>query len=263
MSDFLKDPLIQFYVITAIAIVAIVVTFVVFLLQKKYKNLSYEVLSQASVLSVAEEVSGNIKILFKGKAVKKVHLLIVRLMNTGNLPVTAQDFDEVISISFGSSSKILSAEISDSNPEKLRGSLTWQVDKAVLTPLLLNPKDFLIMKFLVSGYSEEINVEGRIVGGKVVAEKTDRISWWRVLSLIMGALFVGYGISQMPSVPQEQILTSQENIATNVFLPIGMLFILISVPRLFKLYLELILFPFKIFGGVSKYVEKILQRFDS
>lgn len=118
MMEFIRDPLWQF-VGAVLALAAIIISILLFLAQRKRKSLAYEVVSQTALLSVAEELEGKLKILYQRKPVREVHLLILRLSNNGNTPILASDFVREVSIGFSNSTRILSAEVSETNPDNL------------------------------------------------------------------------------------------------------------------------------------------------
>jgi hypothetical protein len=62
-----------------LALVAILLSVILFLAQRKRKSLAYEVVSRTALLSVAEEIEGKLKILYQGKPIRKVHLVILKL----------------------------------------------------------------------------------------------------------------------------------------------------------------------------------------
>jgi hypothetical protein len=41
-----------------------------------------------------EGLEGKIQILFEGQIVKKVNLLVLKIINNGNLPITSSDFEK-------------------------------------------------------------------------------------------------------------------------------------------------------------------------
>jgi hypothetical protein len=92
MVDLLRDPLWQF-VGAVLVVVALMVSVTIFFAEKKRKELSYEILSHSEILSATEEIEGKLKILFKGEVVRNVHLLIVKLINSGNTPITSTDYE--------------------------------------------------------------------------------------------------------------------------------------------------------------------------
>ena len=97
MRRLLSDPIWQF-VGSTIALAALVVSIYVFFLQKRRKSVCYQVLTDANLLTIDEEIKGNIKILFDGTPIQNASLVILRITNDGNIPIASTDFRKIASI---------------------------------------------------------------------------------------------------------------------------------------------------------------------
>ena len=161
--DWLRDSIWQ-SIGVLLAVVAIIVSVIIFFLQKSKKLLTYEILSETSLLSVAKEVEDKIQILFEGNAVKGVHLILLQISNVGNTPILPIDFLKDLTISFDGSAKVLSAEIVEKNPQSIDVNLTINHTQLIISPSLWNSGDTITVKSLVSEFNENIQVSGRIVG---------------------------------------------------------------------------------------------------
>jgi hypothetical protein len=197
MLEFLRDPVWQF-VGAALAVIAIVVSIILFFVQRRRKALTYEIVSHTSVLSVAEEVAGKLQILFQGEPVRKVHLLVLRLTNTGSIPITSGDYEREVRFSFSGDTKILTTEVSETSPDNLGASVVVDDRTITLKPVLLNSGDSITIKSLVSQSSDDVIVDGRIVGVRQIEKKTDSANWsfaavvWGA-ALALGGFFASEG----------------------------------------------------------------------
>ncbi|MGC2238356.1 MAG: hypothetical protein WA584_19535 [Pyrinomonadaceae bacterium] len=163
--DFIRDPFWQF-VGVILTLIGIVAAFIIFYLQRQKKSLAYEELTNTPVLTVDEQVSGKVKVLYEDKPIKNAQLIVIKLINDGNLPVTSKDYERNFSCTFGDNSKILSSEIVKTNPKELSPKFSPETNEnqIILEPLLLNKKDFLVIKILVTDFKDEINIDARIIG---------------------------------------------------------------------------------------------------
>jgi hypothetical protein len=164
MQEIMRDPVWQFIVIAALALAALVVA----ILQHRRKTLSYEIISRTPLLSVEEEVKGTLQILFDGKPVQDVYLVVARIINTGNVPIVATDYEDPVNLSFGENSQILTTDSSETNPDSLRASTSIEKTNVVLAPILLNMGDSITIKMLISQFDDEIKVDGHIAGVKSI-----------------------------------------------------------------------------------------------
>ena len=78
-----------------VAILAIMVT----LLLRERKHLDYEFISGTRLLAnEAIRIAGELQLRFRNSIVKDPYLLLVRLINTGNRPLTEEDFEQPVRI---------------------------------------------------------------------------------------------------------------------------------------------------------------------
>ena len=125
---------------TSITVIAVVVSIIVYFKQKKRKRLSYEVISDTPLLTAEEETRNEIILMHKNEAVEKVKLIVLRLFNSGNVPIQSSDYEEPIIIRLGEA-QVLSAEVIKKTPNNLKATLIVQEGTVTLSPTLLNPSD--------------------------------------------------------------------------------------------------------------------------
>jgi len=154
--------------------------------QRRSKSISYEILSCTPLLSVKEEIKNGLQILFNDRPVRQVHLVLVRIFNSGNMPIPSKDYEQPISLGFGEQSRILTAEITEKNPGDLPALIDHEEGRVKLEPTLLNQGDAITLKMLVNEY-DNITVEGRIVGVKKI-ERSTRTPKRLIYSGVTGAL---------------------------------------------------------------------------
>lgn len=153
-------------ILIIVTAIAAAVPIVVFILQRQRKTLEYDILSVSPLLT-GNELQGRVTIQFDhNREVQNIYLLILKLINSGNFPITATDFEGPIKIQFDKDNEVLSAEVTEKNPLNLDPKLKAIRDGLALDPLLLNSGDYIIIKALLTSYSGEIQINGRIAGVK-------------------------------------------------------------------------------------------------
>jgi hypothetical protein len=199
MSDILRDPLWQFVGVIA-ALVAISISIILYMKSRSRKSLSYVIISRTPLLSVDREIKKDLQILYQGKPIQQVHLLLMKLINSGNVPVTASDFERPFSLLFSEDAKVIAAEIIKTKPESLRATIAFENQKVVLNPVLMNGGDSITLKILVSKLNGDFKVDGRIVGVKEIKELGGTaFPYWgkllvlSIISLISGAVSSDFG----------------------------------------------------------------------
>jgi hypothetical protein len=183
----LRDPMAR----TLLALLAICVTVTLFLLARRRKRLSYSI-SNTRVLGLHEAVNpSRVTILFDGAPVTQVSLVIIKINNWGNEPIRADDFERPLRFSWSEPARILSAEVTEVNPETLRPTIRAGAHEIVLDPLLLNPGDWLQLKILINEVGNR-SVDGRVIGVKRITKinASDKVTSDKTLRFVaaMGAL---------------------------------------------------------------------------
>lgn len=173
MIDILRDPIWQF-IGAFLALIAIGMSIYLFILQKNKKALSYRIITETALLTVNEEIKGKLKIVYENVPVQDVHLLVMKIENSGNVPITSSDFEEPLTFSFGETTQILSAETTDVVPRTLKPIISIKdSNKIILEPTLLNGKDNFVVKLLLAQYNKYILPEARIIGVGEIRKSVD------------------------------------------------------------------------------------------
>jgi hypothetical protein len=169
LMDFLRDPLWQFIGVI-VAIIATGVSILLYLKSRNIKRLAYEVISNTPIISIKDEVKGDVQVLFKGKPIKDARLVVLRLWNNGNASISSSDYEDPIEFDFGGTAEILDASILGTVPEGLKDKISLQVNvgSISLSNHLLNKSDSINLKVLLTNYTEELKVRGHINGVKQI-----------------------------------------------------------------------------------------------
>jgi hypothetical protein len=161
MKEIIRDPVWQFIGVAS----AVLISLVLYYIQRQKKKLSYEIITHTRLLSIKEEFKSNIRILYDGKPVTDVHLLEVNLINSGNTPILKNDYETKLNINCGDKSTILTADAIFVDPPDINPSFAVDGNNIVLEPILLNGGDSIILKIIATQVSR-ISLGGRIAGVK-------------------------------------------------------------------------------------------------
>lgn len=164
LRDLLRDGAWQ----SSGVLIAVALAILIFYLQSKRKELAFGVLSDQNLLTVSEEVSQRVKITFDSEPVSKLHVVIVGIKNSGEQPIQSKDYEGNIQIEVNGNGKILSIEPVRQFPNYLNAVTTTTKSKIELTPLLLNPGDFVVIKILYAGLTPQVTCLARISGVSTV-----------------------------------------------------------------------------------------------
>lgn len=179
-----------------IAILTIVVTLIIFLLQRRQKEISYEITSKTALLTTKEKIQGKIKILYNNTEVQNVNFYELKISNTGNLGIPSEDYERPIRFIFDSKVEILSAEIINSNPKSLTTEVEINNNEIIINPILMNSKDSFTLKTIVSNSGEtEVIVDARVKDVKEIKKLGE--SNMRLVYAGIGLLLTIAGMVQM------------------------------------------------------------------
>ncbi|GAB6076464.1 hypothetical protein [Desulfurobacterium crinifex] len=89
------------------------------ILIRKKKELCYELLQNIPLIKIDSNVKNRIEIFFDGKNVSDVSLILFRIINSGNVPITRDDIIKPIIVNFGDNSKILELSIERKKPPNI------------------------------------------------------------------------------------------------------------------------------------------------
>ncbi len=172
MSQFFADPR---YLAPIVTSSGIAVSLVLWLLNLRTKEMSFEILTNTPLFSLQEEVKDEVQITCHGETVHNCNLAMVKLSNSGNVPIRSQEFAGKFALVCGGQTKILLAEVSATNPPDLAQRLATSTDnlsivervdgsEVLLRPILLNAKDSITLKLLVTPSLETISVSAHVEG---------------------------------------------------------------------------------------------------
>ncbi|MBI4731664.1 MAG: hypothetical protein HY781_05975 [Chloroflexi bacterium] len=178
--ELLRDTIWQF-VGVLVAILAVIITIAIFFFQRKKKELTWIVLSQSPLLSVE---SKSIKVFYKKINVDSIYIIEIKIVNTGNAPILPTDYVERLGIDFNEKNKILSAEITKVEPDTINAIIDIEGDRALMRPLLLNPKDSINFRLLTQSACDDYRIIGRIIGiNKIKKQVVENYIYSRIYNM--------------------------------------------------------------------------------
>jgi hypothetical protein len=149
---------------------AVIVSFVIYRLQRARKSLSYRVVANSDLLSANVGPNTTLQVVHANHALTEPRLMVLEITNTGNAEIRAEDFAEPFRIKLKDAIRIESVTIAKTRPNGLPVQ-TIQPDPLTieLAPLLLNPGDQFILEVLLDGKAAEVEATGRVAGVKQIS----------------------------------------------------------------------------------------------
>lgn len=147
----------------------------------KKKELTYMVLAEEPLFSVKQEIKDRIKITLDEKDVKALSFVLIRVRNSGRIPIEVAHFTEPLRLKFAEVVTVISADMVNAVPDDLSVRHVIGDGEVIIEPLLLNNGDAFEVKVLLEGENPQILVSGRIVGVKEIRKvNSESPSLWMV-----------------------------------------------------------------------------------
>lgn len=213
MLDFMRDPIWQFWG-ALLAFLSLAVAAYTYIRQRRRKELGYRVLATPPLVQASALYGGRMQLLWDGKSLPDVTLVVVRLMNTGNQEIVAADYERPVALLFPGAAQVLAAEVNEANPTTLRPVLTVDERRVTLEPCLLNGGDALTVAVLVKSFTGDLVLDGRIAGVKDIhGLQADHTVLVRVLVALVAIALLAVFASMLFS-PVQQIAPGQAQSTT-------------------------------------------------
>jgi hypothetical protein len=167
--------------------IGICVSIILWNLNQKRKALSFAILWNRPLLNLKGVAREQMDIFFKGKQVSEADLIVVRVFNSGHLPINTGDYQTALALELEPGATILDATVIETLPANLEERLKIKSDespliesieesKIFLRPILLNEGDSFTLQMLVLNAYGKIKVTGHVLGVRNVnAYKSSRL----------------------------------------------------------------------------------------
>ncbi len=179
-------------------LISVFLSIILYRKQRSRKEIVCDLIYDATVLSAADEVRKRVKFLLDNKPVEDLCVVLLNIWNSGNAAVKPSDFRRPLRIDFGGAD-VLEAGILDTTysdiKEEAEASLKVNAKDLTFEPLLLNSKDSIKLKVLLTGHtSNTVHVDTHIIEGNLQTRtsvldtsKKRRKFWiWAVIIFIGG-----------------------------------------------------------------------------
>lgn len=200
IPGFLKDA--RYYAPIATSI-GIIISTSLWLLNQRKKAISYLVLQNTPLLNTHWLNPRKLSIRYENMDISESNILLIKVVNSGHLPVNMSDYAGPISISVTGGAIILNCRVIECNPADLTdrfsqnsdsqipiesGSIIDKAEKSkiLLRPIMLNSGDYVILQLLLDGPANRIYVSGHIHGISTISPLRENPL------LIYGLMVVGF-----------------------------------------------------------------------
>ncbi|WP_294261583.1 hypothetical protein [uncultured Comamonas sp.] len=187
----------SFVVATILSLLAIIVSYLIYRWQRNIKEISCGVVKSSSLLSVHEDISSRVKVLFDGNEVQNLKLFTIGFKNSGNIPILRTDFEYGIKVILNRA-EIISIVTDEVYPSNLVVDFENTDYGIYISPLLLNKGEYFTLNVIASTVDQKINFDARIIGVSKMEALNTRVPLPPFLSsglpTAIGMLLISLGI---------------------------------------------------------------------
>ncbi len=174
---------------TFIAIISgITIPIIIYLVQRSKKGIGYTILSCNELIKnpsihSSKKLKGRLEILYNGQPVSNVYHILIRIFNSGNVPIRPEDYELPLKIDFGKKTQILRKILSKSSEDI---NVKDKVEKNVikLNKFLFNKGESIKYSIFLADYTNSLNISGRIAGINKISEVDKPVPLSSIMRLI-------------------------------------------------------------------------------
>lgn len=146
------------------------VPFILWKMDLQSKSLSLRIFSSVAIQSTAPSIEG-IQIFIEGQKIENPFLTTLELLNDGDKPISAADFESPITLIEDQAIKIVRVQTAELKPAGLPVAITSSSSALRIAPLLLNPGDSIKLVVITSGGGPKFQPIARIAGISQISVK--------------------------------------------------------------------------------------------
>jgi hypothetical protein len=168
-----------------------------------YKSLSYDV-EITRLFTLNDNNVGELAISFNGQRVDDPYLIRLTIFSSGKAPISKNDYERPIKISFPEGAKILSVAAIETQPEDISIEFQTEQNSINLHPTLFNEGDSITLKILLEAAAPSLKIDARIEGVKNVTrtkfkssreKRNSKILYLGLGLYLLGVILAFYAIS--------------------------------------------------------------------
>lgn len=215
---------------TVLAVLAVLVPIILYLLSLTGKSLEYEIVSRSELIG-EEFPTKDLELKIKGESVNKVVLYTFRISNSGSEPIRKDDFERPISINVPGDTKIYLARLKKKHPENLTPKYELSNNKLLIEPLLLNSDEQFEIE-LFSSSNVYPTIDARAVGiSKIKIKFPDSKKYIKksIIFVLIFFLMIFYSKSVTRSIYSSNLSTRLGNVILGFICGFSSIVLLIDV----------------------------------
>jgi len=167
-----KEDNIKWAISLVVSILALVIPIVLTIVQEDNKELTYQIVSESTIVNLSDSVFQEIEVRYKGQPVKKLNVTTAKIINSGDLPIRPAEYDSPLTINFDQEAELLRAIVVEKVPKYLQIEIIEEKKGVQIKPTLLNVGDSFTLQLMSKGNYDRIDLSARIADISVITESS-------------------------------------------------------------------------------------------
>lgn len=162
MNNFIEK---RWPTLVVISVIAISISMANHLTSSKIPGISmqYKILNQTPIASMGDHSSPRIGLMVEGRTVEKAYLNVIKINNSGTVPLQKDDFDIPIIAKITNDATLIQVRY-QFDPADMITELNITPKQLSLTPSLLNTGDEILLQMFTEGEKPDFKIDARIKG---------------------------------------------------------------------------------------------------
>jgi len=183
-----------------LTVVGIAISIIIWRYGNFDKKLSTVLITQEHLAEYSGKGINGIQISIDGITLEKPYLSIIQIKNSGDIPISKNDFEKPIEISLNANASISKVNVFNIQPQEMPIDIAHTPNTISIMPMLLNPNDELSLSIVTSGAEPTFKIQSRIAGIQSIkidgntANKTSKLVTTIQLVIILVSFFAATGI---------------------------------------------------------------------
>jgi hypothetical protein len=154
------------WIVLGITAAGLVIAYVTYRVQRNRKRIEYVVTTNTGLLPGALAKDLEVTHSDSGVLVRNPALTIIRIVNTGDRAIEANDYETNLTVTLEGVDQIVSATSTATRPADLKPEIEIDGDVAGIKPVLINKEDMIQLQVLSAGKPSDVRMGGRVADVK-------------------------------------------------------------------------------------------------
>lgn len=152
-------------------------------------SLTLKLVSSSALQPASSTQFQDLQITLNGEKISSPYISSFEMVNNGSKPILSSDFESPIEISGGGNVRLISAQVTATDPKEIPVKLSIESNRMVIGPFLSNPSDVISFSVITSNEPPLFKTKARIAGIRELALEDSSLKKGKHSTLIICSVF--------------------------------------------------------------------------